>query len=189
MNAFPLQKIDLYTEDEFFAWCEQNPDEKYELVNGEIIAMAGASRNHIQICKNFTRAFDNHLEATKCSAYSSDFYVKAADEKLYLPDVVVDCTDQASGDDKMAIAPTIIVEVVSKSTRETDFSQKLRDYQKIPSLQEYAIVEQDSQHVYVFRKSQNWQGQSYNSGAIYFESIDCTVTLDEIYQRVIFQAA
>lgn len=29
------------SEDEFFAWCEQNPDEKYELVNGEIIAMAG----------------------------------------------------------------------------------------------------------------------------------------------------
>lgn len=180
------------SEDEFFAWCEQNPDEKYELVNGEIIAMAGASRNHNRITRNFLTHFSAHLVHSRCEAFASDMFVKCetqTDEKLYLPDVVVDCTDQASGDDKMAIAPTIIVEVVSKSTRETDFSQKLRDYQKIPSLQEYAIVEQDSQHVYVFRKSQNWQGQSYNSGAIYFESIDCTVTLDEIYQRVIFQAA
>lgn len=189
MNAFPVQKTNLYTtKEEFMDWCKQHPDQKFEFVNSEIVAMAGASRNHNRITRNFINKFSLHLEDTQCEAFGSDMFVECKSEtyeKLYLPDVVIDCADEVSGDDKITRSPILIVEVVSKSTRENDFSQKLRDYQKIPSLQEYVIVEQDSYHVYVFQKSQNWQAKSYNTGMIYFESIDYSMSIEEIYQRVI----
>lgn len=190
MNAFPVQKINLYTEEEFFAWCEEHPDEKFEFVNGEIVAMAGATINHNRISRNFNNKFSAHLEHSKCEVFFSDIFVKCSanmGNKLYLPDIVVNCDDDVNGNDKIAHSPVLIVEVVSKSTRHIDFLEKLNAYQKIPSLQEYVVVEQETKQVHISRKSNHWQGQSYTEGNIYFESIGYSMTIEEIYQRVVFE--
>lgn len=190
MSALPVQKIELYTKEEFFTWCEKYPDEKWEFVNGEIVAMAGATLNHNRISRNFSNKFSAHLEHSKCETFFSDIFVQCSTDtydKLYLPDIVVNCTDDVSGNDKIAHAPVLIVEVVSKSTRHIDFLEKLNAYQQIPTLQEYVIVEQEIKQVHVSRKSENWQGKSYTTGSIYFESIDYSMTIDEIYQRVVFE--
>ena len=63
----------------------------------------------------------------------------------------------------------------------------MSDYCTIPTLLEYAIVEQDKKMVYLFRKSKNWQVESCNSGEIYFESIDYSIPIEEIYYEVDFE--
>lgn len=81
-------------------------------------------------------------------------------QNYYLPDVIVDCGKQ---DDKYtATQPIVIIEVLSESTRETDLTIKLRDYQKIPSLQEYVLVEQDFMAVTVYRRVDDWKAQTYS---------------------------
>ena len=184
MNALPVQKIDPYTKEEFFACCEEYSDEKFELVNGEIVAKAGASEAHATITSNFTREMGNHVKWTKCFVHSSDFYVEIQSQfhTYRLPDVVVNCKD-----DDGKRKPILIIEVTSKSTHYNDFNEKMSDYCTIPTLLEYAIVEQTRKVVYLFRKSRNWQAESYNSGEIYFESIDYSMPIEEIYYEVAFE--
>lgn len=186
MNAFPVRKIDLYTKEEFLEWCEKHPDEKFELVDGEIVAIAGASEAHVTITSNFTREIGNHLKGTKCFAFPSDWYLNIESQfcTYRLPDVMIGCRDDENSKNRN---PVLIIEVTSKSTHYNDFNEKMSDYCTIPTLLEYAIVEQDKKMVYLFRKSKNWQVESYHSGEIYFESIDYSMPIEEIYYEVDFE--
>jgi Uma2 family endonuclease len=59
------------------------------------------------------------------------------------------------------------------------------EYINIPSLQEYVIIEQDFVDLAVFRRSDDWRHTSYFLGdEIHFESIDLTLSVEEIYHRV-----
>lgn len=189
MHHLPIQPI---TVQEFFDYCEQHTDEKLELINGQIVKKQCASRNHSRIMGNFFRQFFTHLTHPLYETLISPFYVQVkttTHENWYLPDVLVDCiSDNATEEETCAFAPILIVEIASASTRENDFSQKFNDYQNIPSLKEYVIAEQDTQCVYVFRQIQNWQAQIYQTGNIDFESVGCTISIDDIYDRVRFQS-
>lgn len=156
-------------------------DIKHEYIDGEVYAIAGAHRNHVLLADTITRKFGNHLENKPCQPYSSDMKVKIG-SKYFYPDVIVDCTDF---DGYYTQHPTIIVEVLSKSTRQHDKTFKRQAYTQIPSLQEYVLVEQDFVEIEVLRRSQGWQTSAYYLGdQIYFESIDFTISVEDIYQRV-----
>ena len=116
MNPFPKYKNDYISEQEYLE-DEKISDVKHEYFNGEIFAMAGASRNHQRLANNTLVAFANHLKNTSCEPFSSDMKVRADKGKKYFyPDVLVICQN----DDKDAYyseSPRIIVEVLSNSTR------------------------------------------------------------------------
>jgi Uma2 family endonuclease len=71
-----------------------------------------------------------HIEATGLYTY---------------PDVLVVCGPRefAAEDKHSIINPNVIIEVLSPSTEKYDRGAKLRNYQKIPTLQEYIMVYQD----------------------------------------------
>ncbi|NQZ09281.1 MAG: Uma2 family endonuclease [Algicola sp.] len=82
-------------------------------------------------------------------------------------------------------SPVILVEVLSKSTRRRDLTTKRLAYINIPILQEYVLIEQDFVNIEVLRKSSDWQGRHYVLGdEIHFESIDLTLSVAYIYERV-----
>ena len=82
--------------------------------------------------------------------------------------------------------PVIIVEVLSKSTRRKDETTKRRLYQNLPSLQEYVLIEQDIVDVEVCRRSEGWVSEHYFMGdEVTFAAIDLTLTVNEIYERVV----
>ena len=75
--------------------------------------------------------------------------------------------------------------MLSKSTRQTDEKLKRALYTQIPTLQEYVLVEQDMARIEVQRRRNNWVIEKYFLGdTITFESIDLTLTVEEIYDRV-----
>lgn len=156
---------------------------KRELIDGVAYAMAGASANHERICQNFSRKFGNHLENNPCEPFGSDMKLRIRDN-FYYPDLMVDCHFDES-EPYFTQTPVIIVEVLSRSTRKMDEKKKLIEYINIPSLQEYVLVEQDVADITVYRKSDNWRSTHYFLGEeIYFESIDLTVKVEDIYLRV-----
>jgi Uma2 family endonuclease len=156
---------------------------KHEYINGEVYAMAGASRIHNIITNNIARQFGNHLENTRCITFTSDMKIKAAGDFFY-PDVSVVCNDE-QGDDYYTEAPIIIVEVLSKSTRRVDKTIKLQAYKSLESLQEYVLIEQDCIEIEICRRSANWFPARYYLGdEMTFESIGLTLSVAEIYQRV-----
>ena len=180
----PHYKID-YISEETYLEDEKMRDIKHEYFDGEIFAMAGPSISHQRIISNLVINIGTHLKHSPCEVFSSDIKVRAdSGKKYFYPDALVVCQN----DDKDAYyteSPRIIVEVLSNSTRKFDKNLKRHIYQAIPTLEEYVLIEQDRVEIEISRRSTNWQPVFYFiDDDITFESIDLTLPVLELYQRV-----
>lgn len=94
---------------------------------------------------------------------------------------------QTHAENELFVAnPLLLIEVMSHSTRKTDKEIKRLEYLQLPSLMEYALIEQDFVEIEVLRRSQNWQPSYYYLGdEIVFESIGLHRPVLDIYQRVV----
>ncbi len=156
---------------------------KHEYINGDVYAMAGASKNHDKIAGNIFAKFHLHLEKTGCTPFSSDVKVKVENDYFY-PDVMVVC-DEKTDHEYYTESPIIVVEVLSKATRRTDQTLKRQAYQRLPSLEEYVLIEQDLVDVEFCRRANHWQPEHYYLGdVIYFSPIDLHLPVEAIYARV-----
>lgn len=155
-----------------------------EYIDGYVYAMAGAKASHNRISGNVFREIGNHLKGKPCQPYMSDMKVKVG-SKYFYPDVLVDCTN-IPDDSVLTESPLLIVEVLSKSTRRTDETIKRVAYMQIETLQEYVLIEQDFVQIEVIRRRAGWLPEHYYLGDdVVFESIGLTLTVEEIYDRVL----
>jgi Uma2 family endonuclease len=162
---------------------EQLSEIKHEYVDGHIYAMSGASKNHRILCGNIFSLLHQHLKNGPCEP-SWDARVKTASNYFY-PDVVVDCDDSSDSSSLYAEQPKIIIEVLSRSTRHMDRGAKLLSYIKMPSMQEYVLVEQEFASIDVLRRSDGWVSRHYALGdTIHLESIGLDLSVEEIYHRI-----
>ena len=123
----------------FLAWV-QGREERYELVEGRVIMMVGASRAHGLIVANLIVLLRRELDPQRL-AVIADFGLDAGPETLRYPDIVVDRVD---GDttDYTATAPALLAEVLSPSTESLDLRDKAAEYLKLPSLYAYLVFAQ-----------------------------------------------
>jgi Uma2 family endonuclease len=159
-------------------------DIRHEYIEGEVYAMVGAHKYHNQIVMTVSNVFYNHLLGKPCQPYASDMKVKI-DRKYFYPDVMVDCSQVDA--DYYIEQPSIIVEVLSKSTRQHDKTVKRLAYFQIASLKEYVLIEQDFVEIEFWSRDENnyWQQSVYYLGDdINFQSIDLTVSVEDIYRQV-----
>ncbi len=157
---------------------------KHEWVNGEVHAMVGASENHSVLTFNIARKIGNHLEDAPCKIFIADMKLKTPNGNCRYPDCMVVC-EKDNEDPYVKSKPIILVEVLSHSTRKTDEKDKLLEYINIPTLREYVIIEQDFVDITVYRKNNDWHSTHYFlEEDIYFDSIDLTLSVAEIYHRV-----
>lgn len=163
---------------------EKISDIKHEYINGEVFAMSGASLNHNRICVNLASDFRQHLKGSSCEPFNQDLKLKLDNQYRY-PDVMVVCDKDFKDNNYSTQTPVIIIEVLSKSTRKIDTTDKVSAYLKIESLQEYVLIEQDIAEIEVMRKKNHWQSERYYLGdSVHFDAIDLTVDVSEIYDRV-----
>ena len=180
--ANQVVKQQFISEAEYLAG-EKIAEIKHEYIDGEVFAMAGASASHNRISLNVARKFGNHLEGKPCQPYISDMKVKIG-TKYFYPDVLVDCSG-LNDDSHVTQSPTLIVEVLSKSTRRTDETIKRIAYTQINTLLEYVLIEQDFVDIEVIRRRNGWQSEHFYLGdSVTFEAIGLTLMVEEIYDRV-----
>jgi Uma2 family endonuclease len=189
--AMATQRQRRYSSEEYLA-LERQSDQKHEYVNGRVIAMAGASEAHNIIAGNLFAALHAQFRGRPCRTYIGDLRVKVSPSGLYTyPDVVAVCGERrfedAEGD--TLLNPTVIVEVLSKTTEAYDRGDKFAHYREIDSLAEYVLVAQDKVRVerYV-RQGSDWLLTAFHDphDTLRLESIGCKVTLREIYDLVEF---
>jgi len=162
---------------------ERTSDIKHQLINGTVYAMAGASRNHHRLAGNVYAKLHAHLENKPCEPFSSDIKIKVAQDFFY-PDAMVVCDENALHE-YYTETPVIIVEVLSKSTRQIDQTIKRHAYQRLPSLQEYVLIEQDFVDIEVCRRSNHWQSEHHFLGdELYLATIEWRIAVATLYQRV-----
>lgn len=180
MNA--ILKTQQFSIEDYLAY-EQTADCKHEYINGDIYAMAGASKNHQSITDNVLGEIRQHLKNTPCRPFGSDVKIKAGNDFFY-PDVMVVCEDKTNNP-YYTESPLLVVEVLSKSTRRNDETIKRNAYQAIPSVMEYVLIEQDFVDVEICRRSSGWVSNHYFLGdEVWLESIELTLPVSEIYRWV-----
>jgi Uma2 family endonuclease len=137
------------SEDEYLA-RERLADERSELVNGHIVAMAGASPRHNAIVRNILLALGSRLRGKPCQPFPSDQRVHVPATGLYAyPDVSVICgaLERHRKDDATVLNPRVLVEVLSERTEAFDRGAKFAHYRSIASLRTYVLVTQDEERV------------------------------------------
>ncbi|MDO9423237.1 MAG: Uma2 family endonuclease [Methylobacter sp.] len=156
---------------------------KHEYIDGDVYAMAGASENHNLLSLNMASELRAQLKGTPCRAFMADMKVKVGANFFY-PDVMVVC-QKDDANEYYKNAPVIIVEILSKSTRHFDQTDKRLRCQQIPTLEEYVLIEQDKGEIQVFSKKHHWQSfYYYLGGEITFSSLGVTVQVEDIYYQV-----
>jgi len=173
-----------YVSEQDYLEAEKISDVKHEYFDGEIFAMAGGSKTHQLLTGNIFGEIRNHLKGSPCLTFSSDMKVRLDEgNKYFYPDVVIAC--EKENDEYFIRSPRLIIEVLSNSTRKFDKDLKRKIYQTIPSLEEYVLIEQDHVEIEITRKSEDWHSTYYFLGDdVTFASIDLTLPVLEIYQRV-----
>lgn len=181
-----------YTVEEYLAF-EREAFEKHEYIDGEIVAMAGASREHNLIGLNIAAEIRFQLKGKNCEVYANDMRVRMK-EKLYsYPDVVVVCGKPNFADEEFDVLlnPTVLVEVLSHSARFKDKTEKLESFRKLESLKECLLIEQEKMFVehYIKQTPNQWLLRIYENAdeLITLESIECKVLLADIYSQVNFK--
>jgi Uma2 family endonuclease len=172
---------------EYLAY-EQNSPVKHEFLYGQAFAMAGASEIHNVIVANLIAVIRPRLRSSNCRVFPSDMKlsIAAADNATYYPDIMVVC-DPTDRDPYVKQQPCLLIEVLSPSTEAIDRREKLLNYQKLPSLQEYVLVSQTEIQVELFRRDSEggWLTQSLSTGAtLHLAAIDFQIPLIEIYEDV-----
>ena len=190
----PSQAKTRLTPEEYLA-LERESSCKSEYVNGEMFAMSGASRRHNLISLNIGAEFRAQLRHRPCEVYTSDMRVKIRATGLYTyPDVVVVCEEPSLEDTagETLLNPTLLVEVLSKSTADYDRGGKFEHYRTLASLQEYLLVAQEHPHVvqYVRQSDATWllSETRHLEAHLHLPSITCDLALSEVYAKVYFDA-
>ncbi len=86
------------TADDFLAW-DATHRLRYEFVQGEVFAMAGAEERHVTTALKAAMALRSHLRGSPCRTFISDMklQVQAANAYFY-PDVMVTCSASDAAD-------------------------------------------------------------------------------------------
>ncbi len=184
------KQLTFYTPEEYLA-LEEKADYKSEYFNGEIFAMAGGSYNHNVIAGNINAALNQYAESKPCVAFISDMRVLVKANGLYTyPDAILVCgqVEFAEGRNDTLTNPLIIVEVLSKSTRDYDRGFKFESYRLIETLQDYLLIDQERVHVEYFHKLEDgrWVLIETNlpEAELTLQAINFTLPISHIYHKV-----
>ncbi len=187
-----IQAKPQFTPEEYLK-LERTSAQKHEYSRGEIFAMGGASARHVLIVGNVARELGNQLRDRRCTVYSVDLRVSVSPDGLYTyPDVIVVCGDPQFIDTELDTLtnPTLIVEVLSESTKNYDRGEKFEQYRQILSFAEYLLIAQDKIHVehYLRQNDGSWILTETNDPGAVIElaSINCRLSVTEIYAKVSF---
>jgi Uma2 family endonuclease len=187
------RQVKTYITPEEYLAIERAAEYKNEYVNGEIFAMTGASRKHNLIVGNIYSELRQQLKGKDCEAYPGEMRVKAPLARSYVyPDIVVVCGEPQFEDSYFdtLLNPTLVVEVLSKSTESYNRFAKSAYYRTIESLAEYLLVAQEEYRVeqYVKQADGRWLISDVRSLENFIEltSIDCSLALRDLYERVSF---
>lgn len=181
--------INKLSTEQFFAWLP-GQEGRYELVDGEVVMMAGAGRRHDRVVVNLIAAMDGQLRSGPCQTFTGDTYVSTSPTTRRMPDAGVDC-GKPDEESLEADKPALLVEVLSPTTRAMDVTIKLQEYQALDTLEYLLLV--DTEHPKVqshFRKDdRSWTSAVVEGldASIMFAKLNMELKLSDIYRALEFR--
>ncbi len=185
-------KEETYTFEEYLA-IEEKAEFKSEYEKGKIYAMAGGTLDHSTISQNTGNAIANELrkKAKRCRVNNSEIKIRIEEyDKGVYPDVSAICKDPAFYNNRkdVIINPLLVVEVLSKSTKDYDKGSKFTQYRSLASFREYLLVDQYEAKVASWYKVEENAWHISNArglnAVIPLYSLDIEIQLQDIYYMI-----
>jgi Uma2 family endonuclease len=122
------------TVNEYLAWAQSHPG-RYELSNGEVIAMPSEGAGHAAVKYAVQTALLVAIRARRlpCHMLPDGMTVRIDETTAYEPDALVYCGERLPPSAIEVPAPIVVVEVLSPSTRRIDACAKLAGYFRLRS--------------------------------------------------------
>lgn len=172
---------------------EIESQDRHEYRQGEITKMTGGTPTHNEIIGALTVILRVLLRGKPLQVFVTDQRLFIPDRQVYTyPDVMVVPRPIAlqEGRTDTVTEPILIVEVLSKSTKNYDRGEKFADYRSIPSFQEYLLIDQTKPHVehYLKQGANQWLLREYSQleNQLQLSSLGIGLSLAEIYENVEF---
>jgi Uma2 family endonuclease len=180
-----------YVSPEAYLAMERDSLEKHEYLKGEVFAMSGASNQHNDIAYNINRIIAPFLHGKGCKLYGSDFRIHIPENSLYTyPDFSIVCGKAETTEiytDNLT-NPTVLIEILYKSTKEYDRGTKFHLYRSIKTLQEYILIDSTSISVEIFRRQSDnsWKFIEFKqlTDSFFISTIGLPLQLRDVYEDV-----
>ncbi|QGM98333.1 Uma2 family endonuclease [Methylocystis parvus] len=170
--------------EEFFAFTAARPDdEKWELIDGEPVLNASASRLHQKILFNLTLLLG---DISRSGDFSWEVLpglgVRLSEISVPVPDLLIRPNDDLVGAECSDMM--IAFEVLSPSTANKDLRWKRKAYATLPTLSQYVVVAQDAVEVVSYDRANNFIERRFESAddALDLPVIGARLTLRDIYR-------
>lgn len=181
-----------YTPEEYLE-LEEKAEYKHEYRDGDIVPMTGGTTNHNKIALNFAANLKFGLRGQDYDIYIGDVRLWIPRYRQYTyPDVmVIEGEPIYTGTGTTTVMnPSLIVEVLSKSTKNYDLGDKFIFYRSIPEFKEYILIDQTKYHLMQYAKNPNGQWllseQESAEAVLELRSIEFQINLSDIYENVNF---
>lgn len=173
---------------EEFLILQQNSDERYELIDGQLFVMDSPLFPHQNALLRIVTSFSNWFEGKKCFPAVAPFDVTLIKNTnnicVVQPDILVICNKEKINEKgKYKGVPTLVVEILSKSSKSKDRVLKLNLYMQT-GVKEFWLVDTDKKQIelYSFLDNQLEKNTLYSEGEIkseFFEGL--TLKLSDIF--------
>ena len=172
---------------DFLLWVE-GQEGRYEFDGLQPVAMVGGTNNHGTLVRNITAQLFTRLRGTSCRGMTSEGGgVATVGDVVRYPDATVTCSP-IPGRERLVPDPVVVFEVVSPSSLHTDLVEKPIEYQAVPSIQRYVIVEQDRVTVRGFVRTGDgrWVEMAPlgRGAALDLAEIGIVIPVDDLYEDV-----
>lgn len=191
----PAQTQQRYYTPEEYLELEEAAEYKSEYIDGRIVPMAGGTTNHNDIAGNVYAHLKFALRGQNYKVFIGDVRLWVPRYRVYTyPDVMVISGEPVFEGNRTDTVtnPLMIVEVLSKSTKNYDQGDKFDYYRSIPEFREYILIDQYKFHVKHFAKTSEgkWLLTEYESvdAVLALSAIEWQIQFSEIYEGVKFES-
>ncbi len=141
---------------EEFMEIYENSELRMEYINGEIILLSSPSTFHQVISGNLYMILRNYLKGKTCKVFYAPFDVHFFKKDLKTPDVMqpdlliaCDLENTVTEKGRYMGTPTLVVEILSRSTRSKDMVDKLNTYM-LSGVKEFWVIDPKNKSVLLY---------------------------------------
>jgi Uma2 family endonuclease len=181
----PIMNIALrkpMTLQQFLAW-EERQELRYEFDGFQPVAMTGVTAAHSTIQRNLLVALGTRLRGEPCQPHGSDLKIQVSGRIRY-PDAFVIC-HPIPPKATVVTEPTVVFEILSGTTTNTDLIDKNQEYRAEPSIQRYIVLEQTNAAAIAFaRKGEDWVAEivAGEDAVLRMPEVGIEIPLAELYE-------
>ncbi|MEO5945527.1 MAG: Uma2 family endonuclease [Chitinophagaceae bacterium] len=189
----PAPKYNFISQEEYLL-AEREATEKHEYFQGEVFAISGASLQHNIIFHNVYGDISHKLKGSNCKPFGSDLRIHIPLNSFYTyPDISMICGKPETPDESndTVLNPSVIIEILSKSTKDYDRGTKFHLYRSIKTLKEYILIDSTSVSVEIYKRQldDSWILTEFKqlSSQFVISTINLTIPLNALYEDVSFE--